>query len=295
MTATPRLPGFVIIGAVKAATTWVAHQLRCQPGIFLPKAEPHFFSTEYDRGDRWYAGLFADAPMGALIGEKSADYLAHPYAAPRLAASLPAARLVVQLRNPVDRAYSDYCMLFRRGTVDGRIDRHLRPGGDQPRFLKDGLYWRHIQRFLDHFPAENLHVLLYDDVAARPSDTLAAVARHIGYPQAPQLVRPAERQNDSRAALLPLPLRRTLAPLKPLVAPLRRRNWFKALHGSLARPADYPPFTDSLRQSLADHYAADVAALGRFLGRDLGAWLESDGPTATSAGATAAATIAANA
>ena len=84
-----RLPEFAIIGAVKGATTWVAHQLRSQPGIFLPQQEPHYFSTAFDRGIDWYANLFREAPAGARIGEKSADYLAHPWAAARLAALLP--------------------------------------------------------------------------------------------------------------------------------------------------------------------------------------------------------------
>jgi hypothetical protein len=269
-----RLPEFAIIGAVKGATTWVAHQLRSQPGIFLPQQEPHYFSTAFDRGIDWYANLFREAPAGARIGEKSADYLAHPWAAARLAALLPEARLVVQLRNPVDRAYSDYCMLFRRGTVDGDIRRHLSPGGPHPRFLEDGFYWRHLSRWLRHFPPGQLHILFYDDVLADAEAELAKVAAHLRL-GAVTPVAPEVRRNDSQARMLPLHLRRAVAPLKPVVAPFRDTGWFQSLHGRLARPVAYPPMDAELRRRLGELYVPDVEALGRHVGRDLGGWVSS--------------------
>ncbi len=271
--ASARLPAFVIIGAVKAATTWTGNQLRAQSSLFLPMAEPHYFSSSYDRGPGWYASQFAPAEAGVLIGEKSADYLAHPLAAPRLASLLPDARLIVQLRNPIDRAYSDYCMLYRRGTVDGRIERHLTAGGRHPRFLADGLYRQHLARFAAHFPAEQIKIVLYEDIRARPEATLAEIGFHIGA-RAPLVpVAPGNRQNDSSAPLLPLGLRRVLKPLKPAMASLRQHDWFKATHRRLARPVAYPPLTDDIRLRLRDYYAADVEALGGLLRRNLGHWL----------------------
>lgn len=271
--ASHRLPEFVIIGAVKGATTWVAHQLRSQPGIFMPQREPHYFSSDYERGPSWYASLFDEAAPAARIGEKSADYLAHPDAARRLSDMLPKARLLVQLRNPVERAYSDYCMLFRRGTVDGDISHHLGPNGPQKRFLNDGLYWTHLSRWLEHFPGEQLHVLLYEDLSRDPQCLLSEVADFLRLgPVTP--VAPAERKNDSKAAMLPLPIRKALAPLKPVVQPLRGRDWFQGLHRSLARQVDYPPLLPDLRRRLQGYYAADIEQLGRFLGRDLRSWVE---------------------
>src|SRR5687768_3651516 len=117
-----RLPSFIVIGAAKAATTWIAHQLGERDDVFLPGPEPHYFSREYARGDDWYAAWFKDAADSQLVGEKSADYLSDWNVPARMAALLPGVKLIAQLRNPVDRAYSDYCMLFRRGQVNGDID-----------------------------------------------------------------------------------------------------------------------------------------------------------------------------
>jgi hypothetical protein len=74
MTEVPRLPQFVIIGAVKAATTWLHVQLQQCDRVYLPDPEPKFFSQDYERGFDWYAGFFREARPSQLVGEKSADY-----------------------------------------------------------------------------------------------------------------------------------------------------------------------------------------------------------------------------
>lgn len=270
--ARSRLPEFMIIGAAKAATTWLSFQLRHHPELFLPAAEPHFFSTEYDRGRDWYLGLFVGGGDRKL-GEKSADYLAHPEAPRRIAELLPDVQIIVQLRNPIERAYSDFCMLYRRGTVTGDPRPYFLPlTTPQPRFLNDGLYRQHLDRFLSFFPREQIKVILHDDIRERPLEVISEVCDHIGVvaPEAPAL---AARVNDGGAALLPIAMRRALRPLKPLASPWRGSGWFEAIRAPFARNVEYPPLEHDLRQRLRDFYADDVARLGRLLGRDLSPWL----------------------
>ena len=273
----PRLPEFIIIGAVKAATTWIAHQLREHPDVYMPGPEPHFFSTEFGRGNDWYASLFAKAGPHQIVGEKSADYLAHPDAARRISELLPQARLIVQLRNPVERAYSDYCMLYRRGTVSGNPARYLaRDSKEGARFLDGGLYARHLARFLDHFPHEQVQVILYDDIKDAPARIAAEVCAHVGVTPAIALATLRARKNDSEAPLLPLGLRRVMRPLKRAVRPMRGTTWFERLRGTMARAPEYPPFTPELRAKLRDYYREDVQLLGRLIGRDMDGWLRSE-------------------
>lgn len=274
MTEPPRLPQFLIVGAIKAATTWLNFQLQQCPRIYLPDPEPHFFTREYHRGFDWYAGFFRDARPGQLVGEKTADYLANPDAAKRIAAVLPGAPLVAQLRDPVSRAYSDYCMLFRRGTVGANIEDYLDPRrAEFRRFLDNGLYHQHLTRWRTLFPAEQMLVFLFEDVIDRPEWTIKAVGRHIGLAE-DLLPKPmTERVNDSRAALLPLPIRRLLAPVKDLAAPLRGTRWFDSLRSTMARQVKYPPLLADLEARLRDFYATDVEALAPLIGRDLSTWL----------------------
>lgn len=269
-----RLPDFVIIGAAKAATTWIANQLRARPDVFIPGPEPHYFSREYVRGERWYGAWFEDSHADQLVGEKSADYLADPQVAERIVRLVPDAQIVVQLRNPVDRAYSDYCMLFRRGTVDGEIQKFLgSQDNPQPRFLNDGLYNQHLRRFLDYFPTENVKIILYEDIRTTPENAVRNVNTFLGLPNLGHELQLVERANVKDAPLLPLAMRRTLAPAKRLVAPLRSKPWFKAIHGALAKEMPYPALSPDLKQSMRDFYAKDIQGLGSLLQRDLSHWL----------------------
>lgn len=271
------LPHFVIIGAVKGATTWIHNQLQDNSAIFLPGPEPHFFSQHFDRGLDHYRQIFAAAKTGQMLGEKSADYLAHPDAAKSMATILPDARLIVQLRNPVDRAYSDYKMLYRRGTVTDRPEAYLDGRATEwPRFLEDGLYARHLTRWLDHFDAEQLQVLLFEDVTSAPTDTVAAVCRHIGAPYRYSSAVGARSRNDSSAQFLPLPIRTMLSSLKPAARPLRGNVAFEGVRRVFAREIRYPPLADTLRQRMVDYYARDVERLSALIGRDLGHWLETE-------------------
>jgi hypothetical protein len=271
--AEERLPSFLVIGAIKAATTWISHHLRHSPGVFMPAIEPHYFTREYKRGINWYRGLFAGAERSQIIGEKTADYLANPEAPSRASRVLPDASLITSLRNPVDRAYSDYCMLFRRGTVSAAIEDYLDPRrAEFRRFLDNGLYHKHINAWLDHYPKERLLVLTMEEVTQGPEESLAAIARLIGLEEPLQSSPQSERVNDSRESFLPLELRRLLSPLKRAVAPLRGTAAFETVRATLARPIDYPKLTDDLRLRLTDFYRDDVAKLEGLLGRDLSHW-----------------------
>lgn len=268
------LPSFIVIGAVKAATTWIAHQLRQHPQLYMPGPEPHYFSTAFDQGLEWYRGCFAAAAPGEIIGEKSADYLAYLAAPKRIAQLLPDIPLIVQLRNPIERAYSDYCMLYRRGTVTKDPGHYLdRSNSEQPRFLEDGLYGRHLARYLDHFDRSQIRIIFHDDIRTNPEVVIADVCRHIGVAVhvAPDEVR--ARKNASEAALLPLPLRRLLRPMKRAVQPLRDQPWFHRVHAGLAQPVRYPPLSEDLVRRLQHYYEEDIERLGAIAGRDLTSWL----------------------
>jgi hypothetical protein len=275
MEQTPRLPDFIVFGAVKAATTWIHAQLSANPAVWMPDPEPHFFSSRFEESRAAYARWFEPAGAEHRIGEKSADYLAHEAAPARIAAMLPNVRLVAQLRNPIERAYSDYKMLYRRGTVTGPPEEYLTSLADTPcpRFLRDGLYARHLARWFDHFDAAQIRLILFDDVKHDPAGTVEQVCSHIEVPPHFTETLAARRVNDGAARLLPRPIRTMLAPLKHTVEPLRGTAVFEGVRGVVARPVRYPPLGDSLRRRLADFYADDIARLATMLGRPLDHWL----------------------
>jgi len=276
-----RLPDFVIIGATKSATTWLTTNLRAHPQVFMPSPELHYFSRWFDRGDDWYRAQLAGAGAGQLLGEKSASYLPHPEAPRRLHSLLPRAKLLVQLRNPVERAYSDYCMHYRRGEVSRDLGRYLDARQTPiPRLLEDGFYHRHLMRFLAVFSSEQVKILLYDDIRERPGEVFRGVCGYLGIDDAiaPQTVE--RRVKDKATPVVPPGARRLLAPLKALVEPYRETRAFVAARSLIARQLRYPPLTPELRLRLEAHYAEDVGRLAELLGRDLSIWSTGGGADA---------------
>lgn len=247
---------FVIIGAAKSATTWLRHQLQSDPGIYMPDPELHFFSREFHRGTSWYLDQFTPHPGARLIGEKSNSYLDTEEAAGRLRAALPDARLVVMLRDPVERAYSDFCMCYRRGQISRDIKDHLDPRrAAQERFLKGSRYDLHLRRILSHYGQEAVHVTQYELVSSDPQNVLDGVRSHLGLPSRPVARLAETKVNDRNAKLLPLSLRRQLTPLKPLVRPLRGTKPFEAVRGLFTARTAYPELSDDLRRRMSDYFA----------------------------------------
>ncbi len=111
-----RLPQFLGIGAQKAGTTTLHDWLTQHPQIFLPaQKELHYFSLHFDAGLPWYAEHFAAAGPAQRCGEITPYYLFHPQAPQRIRALLPQVRLIVLLRDPVERALSQYFHARRLG------------------------------------------------------------------------------------------------------------------------------------------------------------------------------------
>lgn len=263
---------FLIIGGAKCATTWLQESLSANAGIFMPAPELHFFSREFDRGRNWYDAQFASARPGDLVGEKSNSYLTEPAAADRIAADIPNARLIVQMRNPVERAYSDYCMLYRRGTVSGDIRQYLDPDmASDGRFLPDGLYAHHIERFLSCFASEQILLLAYEDISTAPESQLQKVATHIGFRGAPAL--PVhDKVKDRAAPVVPRPIRKVLSPFRPVLDPLRRLRPIRALRDVVARPVVYPPLPPDLAAKMAAYYLRDIERLRTFAPKVVERW-----------------------
>lgn len=265
---------FLIIGATKSATTWLQRSLQADPAVFMPDPELHYFSREYHRGDAWYFAQFAGAAEDRLIGEKSNSYLESAEAAKRIARALPWARLVVQLRNPIDRAYSDYCMMYRRGEVGRDVERYLDPRRPQEtRLLTAGLYHGQLSRYYDLFPAERILVTLFETIRTAPERQSAAVRIFLGLPDRAATFVEGKVKDKTTPMLSPM-LRRLLRPMKPAVAPLRNTPYFRKVHAIFAAEIQYPPFPDRLRRQLRDFYSRDVEALGGLIGRDLSGWLD---------------------
>ncbi len=266
---------FLIIGAAKSATTWLQQCLQQEGHICMPSPELHYFSRHHALGDDWYLSQFDREPHHRLVGEKSNSYLDEPQACGRIRAALPHARLIAQLRNPVDRAYSDYCMLYRRGEVGRDIEHYLDPRhGHGRRFLINGFYHDQLRAYRDAFPQEQLLVLFFEDMRRDAQRQLDIVGDFLRLDGGLHLAPLEGKVKDKTVPMVGPRLRQILKPLKPVVAPLRKYRGFQAARSLIARELDYVPLSRDMRDRLTEYYAPEVERLGKLLGRDLTAWLQ---------------------
>ncbi|WP_251961525.1 sulfotransferase domain-containing protein [Salinibacter ruber] len=216
------LPDFLIIGVQKSGTSWLARMLRQHPDVFMPGEEVHFFDKvhNYKKGERWYRKQFAGANNSQVVGEKTPDYIwangdgveGHdPNVHKNIQDLLPDAKLIVLLRNPVDRAVSATKHIIRSGRISPRHsldDLLVGPKHDLIRghgVLEYGYYHQHLSAYLNLFSASRLLVLFFEEsVVEAPQRGLAKVLRFLDLPETETIEDLDEKVNAHRATLLEL-------------------------------------------------------------------------------------------
>lgn len=199
-------PDFLIIGAMKAGTTSLFLWLRRHPLVATTRPkEIHFFDYEdrYRLGPDWYLAHFpAGRPQRRWVaGEATPSYLALPRVPARAAEVAPDAKLVVLLRDPVERARSHWGHQRRLGMETSAwddvvawelsgADMEAAPPSNAPRRRRDryverGLYAEQLDRWWRHYDRDATLVLHSADLFARPADTLARVQGFLGLPVVP--------------------------------------------------------------------------------------------------------------
>lgn len=174
------LPNFLIIGAPRAGTTWAAKNMMDHPQIFMPRIkEVHFFDANYEKGMDYYEAFFSDAKDQIAVGEATPEYLYIPEVAARIHQHLPNAKLIVSLRNPVERLYSRYWN-SKAKYVSNRDLSFEEKIKQKPLFIGEGFYYDHLTRYYRLYPREQILVLLYDDLEKDPHGFLSEIYKFLG-------------------------------------------------------------------------------------------------------------------
>lgn len=293
----------MIAGAPKAGTTSLYRYLLQHPGIFMPaKKEPVFFCG-YEREFRGpgsevfnenlvvdeeeYMGLFSRAPAGSLTGEASTDYLSCPESPYRLERWNPSARVVICLRNPIERAYSEHMHLVRdmletktfRESLELEDERAARNWIPLFWHVRRGLYHESVRRYLDVFGDQRVKVILHEELRRSPASVVEEIFGFLGL--APVPVEVAVQHNASghprlrRLQAFLLHENRVKAAAKRL-APrkIRVRAKEALLSANLRRSA----VSEDDFGYLKERFAADVERLQGLLGVSLEHWMRSGDP-----------------
>ncbi len=287
-------PTFLIIGAAKSGTTALYRWLQQHPEVYMPpNKQPHYFADipPHFRGPgdqalnrdivtdkRRYLDLFAEGAGYRARGEASPFYLYYATrSAPNIRAAIPDCRLVVLLRNPVERAYAGYLHLVRDGRERGSFRQALNREDERRRLGWEplwghralGLYGEQLSEILRVFPREQVGVWLHDQMQEQPQALFAEVCRFIGVDS--RFVPAYTRHNTGGAprhpALHVLLVRLRVPHLAKHLLPEPLGQWV------VSRYLQHRPPPADIAAELRTFFAPDTAALRHLLpGKDFTAW-----------------------
>ena len=195
----------VIIGAQKCGTTAIRHNLERHPDVYMarkeepPYGELHFFDLEknWARGLEWYRSHFPHPEL--MQGEKTPDYLSHSICHKRMYATVPNARLIIMLRNPVDRAYSAWNHFNQEIELSGQrgwkivefeqaLEQGVRnPKGIFAKLFTKGLYGAQINSLLQFYPRDQIHMMITERLYRAPEEEYQKVLNFLGLGKSDEL------------------------------------------------------------------------------------------------------------
>jgi Sulfotransferase domain len=279
------LPNFLGIGAMRAGTSWLYLQLRSHQHVYMSRRkELNFFNDFYDQGIDWYRGHFPsieDAAKYKAIGEITPTYMADSKVPSRIRAHIPDSRFLVMLRNPSDRAYSEYTKALRnlnfRGTFDDFIN--CREG-----VLTRGYYTEQLKSYFQLFARNQFLILIFEEAISNHEATIRKLAAFLNIdPHGFDLNRMKERVNASYLPRMPA-LYTSAVKLRDF---LLKRNLGRVLTSAekigliqavrcvvrfRGPRSELPNMDEAIRRRLSNVYSREIYSLENLLGRELSIW-----------------------
>jgi len=196
-----RGPDFLIIGAARSGSTTLVHHLSLHPKIYIPKTdvEPKFFSREqeYAKGTEFYLATYFPLAEGySAVGEKSTEYMENQSSAGRIYRFSPDMKLICILRDPLERAISNYWWSVHNGVeyrpLNEAIEEEWKKYMENPAkilhltssrphaYIDRSLYYDNLKPFFDLFPGEHIKCLLFEDFVERGTDVIRDIISFLG-------------------------------------------------------------------------------------------------------------------
>lgn len=282
---------FVGAGAARAGTTWLAQCLREHPQVcFSKEKELNFFctthnwrklATNYQEGNEWLESKFSHHKSGQIRGEITPSYLADPCSPKLIKERFPDARILISYRNPTEALYSHYHQVAKHQPVPSSFEGFLE---EHSEFIQQRFYHTHTLRFLEQFPASQIHFILYDDISTNPAKVIVELFSFLQV--AADYVPPSLNVVvNERKAPRSLFVRNAIGGVRewmnsdPKLLPLRRFVRLVRLHDlgdwiqkKNLRPGGFPPMKSETRARLLSTYTEENLKLGSLLERDLSHW-----------------------
>lgn len=294
------MPNFLIVGAAKAGTTSLLKYVEQHPEIYMcPVESPRFFNVKGSEKSPYgdldaYQSLFDGVINEKAIGEKSTTYLANPRVPGKIKEYLPDVKLIAVLRNPVDRAYSQFNYYLREGqedctdfaTIAARDIERVEMRKAPSQYTSWGMYSVHLERYLKFFDKSQIKLVIFEEFVREPDRVMAEVFEFLGVD--PDAKVDTSKQHNVTTApkggiagrMLKLvarnldQIKRGLIALAPdwlyrrVIVPTGK-SFLDLLRSSPSKPAKLDP---AVRDRLMGVFRDDISRLERLIGKDFSTW-----------------------
>ena len=296
------MPNFLIIGAPKAGTSSLYNYLKEHPQIYMsPIKEPKFFALEGENVDfqgpqdytkdyitdiETYCGLFNNLKQEIAIGEASPWYLHIPKSAECIQYWIPEVKLIAILRDPVERAYSQFLSLVQRNfepltdfaqALSVEPERIINNWSPRWHYKSRGFYYTQLKRYFDRFDRKQMKIYLYEDFRFDSCGVVQDIFHFLGVDDTfiPNI---SKKHNVTK-----LPRNKTLhklfsqqnkikSILAPFFSPKMRQHISSTLTDINTKPK--PELQPEIRRKLIEEYQQDILKLQDLIQRDLSQWLK---------------------
>lgn len=267
-------PDFIIIGAMKCATSTLHEQLAMQPGMFMSELkEPNFFSDDkkYSKGWQWYLSHFAEAKTTEICGESSTHYTklpTYPKTVERISQHLPKAKFIYVMRHPIDRLVSQYIHEVTQKVITIDINRAIY---EHSELIDYSRYTMQLEPYFAIFGQAKILPIFFERMLSYPQSELTRVDKFINYPGHSVWQADIDAQNVSSERLMKSAWRDFLVEMPGLkqirqkFIPQSFRNWVKGFW----QIKDKPQLTPNNIKVLQEIFDEDLAKLGNWLGMEL--------------------------
>jgi hypothetical protein len=288
---------FIGAGTARAGSSWISVCLSEHHEILFSDKksvkEVYFFNqprqrkylpellSSYHRGIEWYVKQFPQPEPGKIRGEFTPLYLQDKVAYKRIKKFFPNVKIIIVLRNPVDRLYS--CYWYARTGAMVKVDKSFDKVSQDESFLVEGLFHRHLKKFFDNFPNENIHLVLFDGIKSNPNRVVKSLYRFLEVNDnfVPTVI-------DSRVNMFRVSRSLKLKNFGYLISNSMKKMGFKRIHDFIFYnhflskiyvkvnkiPSKKPPMKSKTRKKLQDYFHDDILKTQALIGRDLSHWLK---------------------
>lgn len=263
-------PDFIIIGAMKCATSTLHDRLAMQPGIFMSQLkEPNFFSNDerYNKGLEWYLSNFKAAITSDLCGESSTHYTklpTYPQTVERLAQQYPQIKLIYIMRHPVDRLVSQYIHEWTQNIISEDINQAIYQYSE---LIDYSRYSMQLEPYLQFFSPQQILPVFFERMLSFKQPELERICRFIGYEEQPAWRECDDIHNASSERIRKNKLRDLLVEAPGLktfrqnLIPKSWRNWVR----SWWQMKEKPQLEAKQLNYLHNIFDRDLATLGSWL------------------------------